>query len=225
MEIGINNGQHSKMRVERGEHNFQYNQFRKNNSIRGKQEYQEGKSNFHPSKILEKFGVDNVMKIPEVVEKVMINKTKTLYEKHGVAHNWSIPGVMEDIMVKTEKTMIERYGVKRLNQLPEQKEILRQEWEINNPMFKQENRIKRDQTLIEKYGVDNPMKNVKISKKAMETRRKNELSKEKTVWYKNEITNQSVRVRKNSYQEKLLLDLGFIPGRGIKGYTAFRFIY
>jgi len=114
---------------------------------------------------LEKYGVDNPMKLNEIKDKVK----KTNLEKYGVDN----PMKLNEIKNKVKKTNLEKYDTEYYFQTDEFKTKVKlysiNKYGINH--YNQHNDIinKKNKTNLEKYGVDNPMKLDKIKDKIKKT--------------------------------------------------------
>lgn len=111
--------------------------------------------------ILNKYGVDNVSKIPEIKEKISKTlKNKTLEEK-------------EEINKKIRKTNLEKYGVEHALQSKEIREKAKETWikkyGVDNPLKSKEILEKVQQTTLEKYGNKIPFKTENFKTKASKT--------------------------------------------------------
>lgn len=133
--------------------------------------------------IFEKYGVDNVGKLPQAingrkqfwndtdaVSKVQENRKKTCIEKYGVdnyfkrvdliqqsmlaKHGVINPGLLPDHIEKMKLTNLSKYGIEWSSILPEVKE-------------------RRKNTNIKRYGAESPMMNKTVSMKMIETKIKN----------------------------------------------------
>lgn len=95
-----------------------------------------------------RYGVDNVMQIPEVANKSIKTRCKNNLQKYGVEHINSLPNIKENISNSVKATNQERYGV-------------------NGYVQTEEFSLKSKKTLQEKYGVDHNSKipHVKEAKK------------------------------------------------------------
>lgn len=91
-------------------------------------------------KLLDDFGVTNIMKIPEIATKNSESRKASLIEEYGVTHNMNIPGVSHRVQVKRELTMISRYGVTYALQIEGLADAVKE---------------KRESTMISRYGVPN----------------------------------------------------------------------
>lgn len=216
----LHRSQHQKEMIADGSHIFLQESFRVSTISRESEKYSTGVGNFTPEKIMEKYGVENVMYLPEILDKAMASKKQTLVQQYGVEHNWDMPGAREDMKEKYKQNFMKNHGVEHPNQLPESREKLRKQWVMNNPMSIEKHVESYKSTMMEKYGVDNPGKNPEIMKRIIQTRKELEANRPKKIWYKNIDTCQSVIVREGTDDEQLVLSLGFIKGRGIIGYTT-----
>jgi hypothetical protein len=113
----------------------------------------------------DKYGVDNIAKVPEVKEKIK----NTNLEKYGTEYYMS----SEDSKLKRKKTSIEKYGVdnpmksKIVQEKVKKTNIERYgvEYILSDPSF----RSKIELTNTNKYGVDNPSKSEMIKEKIINT--------------------------------------------------------
>lgn len=124
---------------------------------------------------MEKYGVDNPSKSPEVIERIRQtnlerfgvewswqsehNKEqskKTLMERYGVDHSSKIDGVVD----KRRKTSLERYGTPNPNQNEEVRTKARrtslERYGVESWLMLPEVHERRRATLMERYGVENP---------------------------------------------------------------------
>lgn len=124
---------------------------------------------------MEKYGVDNASKAPEVIEKIRQtnlerfgvewswqsehNKEqtkKTLMERYGVDHSSKIEGVVD----KRRQTSIERYGTPNPNQNEDIRAKVRrtslERYGVESYLELPEAYERRKATLMERYGVENP---------------------------------------------------------------------
>jgi hypothetical protein len=90
----------------------------------------------------EKYGVDNVFKSPEIIQKIK----ETNLKKYGVEYIFQ----SDEIKNKIKETNLKKYG----NEIASQSEIIKE---------------KTKQSIIEKYGVDNVFKNENIKNKIYST--------------------------------------------------------
>ena len=208
--------------VEQGLHVFLQDEIRRMVIVREKEKYANGVGNLSPDRMNEKYGVSNIMQLPEVAQSVTIEKKQTLLQKYGVQHNWDMPGVRAEITKKHKENCMQKHGVEHPNQLPESKKRLAEYWEENNPMFVEEHVAAYKTTMKEKYGVENPAQDPEIMKRIIQTRKEKEMLRPKKIWYRNVNTLQSVIVREGTDDENFVLRLGFIKGRGIVGYSSTR---
>jgi hypothetical protein len=117
---------------------------------------------------LEKYGVDNVSKSQEVIDKIK----QVNLEKYGVEWNWQ----SEIVKDKIKKVNLERYGVENPSSSEEIKEKRKKtflkKYGVENPF--QCSKIKEDikKSYIEKFGVEYPIQIEEVKKKIMETSRK-----------------------------------------------------
>jgi len=100
---------------------------------------------------LDKYGVENVMQIEEVKEKMY----ETNLEKYG--HKCSAQS--EEIKEKSKNTCIEKYGVETFLKTEEMREKVKktniERYGVENVMQNKEIRNKQINTMFEKYGVEN----------------------------------------------------------------------
>lgn len=145
------------------------------------------KDNFK-NKMLEKYGVDNPMKLKEVKEK----SEQTCLKKYGVTN----PQKCKEIQNKQKQTMLKRYGVEYILQSKKFrdeakntmikrygvehalqskdsqnkfKNTMQERYGVNYTGESKELQNKMKQTSLERYGVDNPMKNEELYKKVKKT--------------------------------------------------------
>ena len=104
--------------------------------------------------MIEKYGYDNVSKIPEIKTKIVLTHRNTMIEKYGVTHPSSIPEFLCKREVSRKYTMLKKYGVESPTQVPE----------ILDKML-----ITLKDTLVQKYGVTNTMQIPGIRNKAKNT--------------------------------------------------------
>jgi hypothetical protein len=106
--------------------------------------------------IKEKYGVENVSYVPEIVEKIKINVNKTYSEN------------LKEIKEKIKKTNIIKYGVEDPNQeewLKEKiKNIIQEKYHVNNIMELPEIKEKIKKITKERYGDEN-YRNIEQTKK------------------------------------------------------------
>lgn len=91
---------------------------------------------------MEKYGVSNPMKVPEIKEKL----AQSCYEKYGVRSPAKIP----EIIKKCQDTCEKRYGTRF-------------------PICSEEAKKKAEKTMMERYGVKSAFSNKKIKEKAKKT--------------------------------------------------------
>ena len=173
-------------------------------------------------KWLEKYGVDNPLKCPEILDKVK----STCMERYGVDNPAKNPEIAQkasdtfsaktdqeiaDTVRKREKTCMLRYGVKNplLSEKIKAKAIntLMANHGVNAPAKSPKILAKMKATCIERYGVDNPSKHPDIIKKIesimMEKYGKYSPREIKDYTYRKLANNLRRRLRdaiKNSYQ-------------------------
>jgi hypothetical protein len=90
--------------------------------------------------MMEKYGVYNIMKIPEIRIVAAIKQKETNMEKYGVEYVSQVPEFMIKKQVSMERTNMEKYGVGHILQVPE---------------IKVKQQIAQEKTIIEKYGYEN----------------------------------------------------------------------
>jgi len=135
-----------------------------------------------------KYGVDNVMKLPEFKEKVKetnlekygsenplsnpevkAKRDNTMLERYGT----TIPLKNKDLLEKTHQTNIERYGVATPMESQELKmhyvKSIREKYGVDWISQNQDIRQKQIETCRKKYGVDNPLQSLDIQKKIERT--------------------------------------------------------
>ena len=104
--------------------------------------------------LLERYGVDNVMKSKKFRDK----RDNTMIKKYGV----KTPFESLELKEKIYKSMIEKYGVKSPLQSEKIKEKVRQtnikKYGVDNIFKSKEFQEKAKETLLKKYGVDNILK-------------------------------------------------------------------
>lgn len=105
--------------------------------------------------LIEKYGVDNVSKLPEVRLKIS--------DKN------SLPSVIEKRIKSTKKTIQDKYGVDHYSKTNEYKDKYKKtsmsKYGVEHVLKSEIVREKYENTSLEKYGVNHPMKNEEISKK------------------------------------------------------------
>jgi len=92
------------------------------------------------------FGVDSVLKSPEIREKIKI----TTFERYGVEH----VSKLETIKEEKKRKSLEKYNVEHVLQSPEIREKIKQ-------------------TNLERYGAENPQQNIEVRNKTCNTNLKN----------------------------------------------------
>jgi len=101
------------------------------------------------STLLEKYGVDNIMKVSTICSKSLSNRNISNFEKYGVSNTSSLPNVKkkisettisnnqqkygvngyfetEEFSIKSKKTLQKKYGVSHNSQIPSVKESKKQ---------------------------------------------------------------------------------------------------
>lgn len=100
-------------------------------------------------KLMKKYGVDNIMKIPEKVAKAR----KTCMERYGEDN----PAKVEEFKEKAKNTSMERYGFENPAQNPEVQKKMRntclKRYGVENALQSPEVQAKIQNTLYERYGV------------------------------------------------------------------------
>jgi len=218
--IANNNSIKNKEKVLTNQHNFQQESHKELVRNLATLKIENGTSNISKENINKKFGVDNVMMIKEILDKAQKSKIKTLQEKYNVDHNWAIPGEVKKSEPKKLETMMKLYGVEYIQQLPHKIEESRERWITNNPMFNPDHVISKTKTMIEKYGCAHPIQNSEILKRIVDTRKLNESGRPKFIWFKHETKLLSLKIRDVPEYINYLTNLGFVRGRGIKGYSS-----
>lgn len=89
----------------------------------------------------------------------------TNLERYGVENPFQDPINKEKSKNNSIKTNIEKYGVEHYSQTEEFKRFLSE----NNPMYKEENKLKLKETNLKIYNTENPMQNDDVKNKAKET--------------------------------------------------------
>lgn len=114
---------------------------------------------------LEKYGVDNVMKI----ESSKIALSKTINEKYGVEHY----SQSDDFKNKYKSIMIEKYGVENGFQSEEVKDKIKnsnlEKYGVEYPQQNKEILKKTKNTNIEKYGAETPLQSKEIYDEMMKS--------------------------------------------------------
>ena len=114
---------------------------------------------------IEKYGVDNVSKVPEVKSKIK----STFIEHYGVDNPSKVP----DIIDKIHDTFERNYGVRHVFQVPEIKQKCEQtmlnRYGVKNPGQSPTLRNKIKQTMLMKYGVEYPQQYLPIREKTLKT--------------------------------------------------------
>lgn len=118
--------------------------------------------------LLEKYGVDNVSKLPEVRKKISDNRKseefkekvrKTSLEKYGVEHYRKDPGIQQ----KTKDTLIKHYGYDNASKVESIRKI------ISDKLKDPEIRARYSETCMKHYGVPFPCMNPEVRAKSEET--------------------------------------------------------
>ena len=134
---------------------------------------------------LKKYGVDNVSKIPEIIQKLK-NKNK-----------FKSKNDMEKITAKSKQTCQLKYGFNHPSQVQSIKDKIKKTCQLkyNNDTYLGSSTCseKTKQTCLKKYGVENPMKYSEISKKTSYTKSKY------TVEKKKEIADKSIKTCREKY--------------------------
>lgn len=101
--------------------------------------------------IYNKYGVNNIMEVPEVRDKIK----NTLMERYNVTHNSQIDGFKE----KTKKTWLKKYGVEHpfyLDEIKEKRTLTNLErYGSSCPLLNEDILKKKQDTIFERYGVEN----------------------------------------------------------------------
>ena len=213
-DLGKRNAEHNRSRIEAGTHNFQSLEHRKVVSNLAKERYEEGNHPFHPNFVMERFGVDNIMRHLPSKEKCQSNKKETLKKRYGdeVDHNWKIPGAYEETRIKAKKTMLEKYGVEHYLQTESARKLTSERLKTKNPMHNPESVEKKRITNLERYGAENAMQNPEIAKRSTETRLKRYGHKEYKM-YSNIHTLKGKKVEVGSEEEfRLKNDGNYVEG-------------
>ena len=216
-EIGRNNSKIQRNLIVQGIHQFQTETHRNVIRINEKEKYENGTANLHPNQIKKKYGVENIMQIPHIVETVMQSKKATLLERYGVTHNFNIPGEREKHIEKAKLNCLVKHGVEHYSQTEKGREQRKQQFSKNNPMSKEETKIKQRESMLKSYGVAHAAQNPQKMKQIIETRMKNEKNKPAKIWIFNEDLLMSTVIREPEFE--LFSQFGFSKGRKIKGYT------
>lgn len=176
--------------------------------------------------MIEKYGAQYSMQVPEIVNKQKETWQNTLKTKYGVNSPIQIPKVKKQI----ENTNLKRYGVKYIlltdkakeaaikstkerfqNMTDEEKKIFFKNLQLKSKetLLKTRGVInvgqlpevkeKIKETFIKKYGVDHPMKDSKIRKKAMNSSKKSSLEKR---------TEEFLKTKNINYQTQYLIQNG-----------------
>lgn len=115
--------------------------------------------------VFEKYGVNNVSKVPQFREKA----EQTMLKKYGVSN----ASYSRELRNKAENTMLKKYGVKNPSQSKElsQKKVetCRHNFGVDFPMQSNVVRNKSINTCMDKYGVDHVSKCKDIIKKSQST--------------------------------------------------------
>lgn len=119
--------------------------------------------------ILKKYGVEKLMDVPEIREKMK----NTMLERYGVEHILDL----QEYKDKAKETCLKRYGVEHYSYTQEYIERVKatslQKYGVENILLLPETREKYKQTCIEKYGVENPSQCSTVVEKRNKTFLKN----------------------------------------------------
>lgn len=217
-EIGKHNSEIQRKSVEQGKHLFQSEDHRYLKSNIEKNSYENGIGNLHPNQIKKKYGVENVMQLPDVAKAVTESKINTLLERYGVTHNFNIPGEREKHIETARANCILKYGVEHYSQTEEGREQRRMQFKENNPMSREKSKNKQRESMLRTHGVAYATQDPQKMKQIVETRKKNEENRPKMMWIFNPILLMTTMIREPEFE--LFSQFGFSKGRKInKGYT------
>lgn len=103
---------------------------------------------------VERYGETNVMKVTPFKQKSINGMRQTFNDRYGVDHPMKLKANVLKANFSRKETCLARYGVTSIVYVPQIA-------------------LQIELTCLEKYGVRNPMQNIEIKAKAMETRRTN----------------------------------------------------
>jgi hypothetical protein len=134
--------------------------------------------------LMDKYGVKNVMDIPEYRNKIK----QTNLEKYGVENVMHVDEIKEkqnknvkkvfkenkkQIQEKTKQTNLEKYGVEYALQVKEIRDkcynTIKEKYGVDNPQQNEEIKNKARKTNLERYGAENPFQSEEIKEKIKQT--------------------------------------------------------